>query len=689
MATNFPSSPTLNQVYTNGNRSWTWSGQFWQASSITTASAGATGYVGSQGTGGVSGYVGSQGIIGYAGSKGIDGIVGYNGSTGYTGSTGIGYVGSMGVTGYTGSTGIGYAGSMGITGYVGSIGFPGITGAFGYTGSASTVPGYAGSQGTAIVGYTGSAGSGGGGGGYTGSVGITGAFGYTGSAGASGTGGGGGSASVSAADTSPVSPTDGTMWLNSITGDFNVYYQGAWISVTGGSQVSTMITTSMFTGDGSSVNYSVGTGQSVDTLLVIDNGVTQVPTVDYTYGGGNVTFVTAPVAGASIQIRKFANSDFTSGTIDSLTDVNALAPTDGQALIWDSTSGFWIPGTTIASSTATTNIATSMFVGDGITTIYNIGTGYTANNLLVFDGGVSQVPAVDYTYAGTNITFVTAPVLGTQIQIRKLGTVSASSGTLIINDLSDVDTSSPPTNGQALLWNSTSSQWNPGNVAPVLSTTSINALSDVDTATATPTNGQVLLWDSATSQWIPGAVSTTAVGPTGADISTVTFSGTGSTLNFTVGTGFSADTLIVFDNGVSQIPDVDYTYTGTDITFVVAPVSDSTIQVRKIRTVSLSAAGLLNWSIINATVVLSARNGYFIDTTSGALSVTLPIAATLGDTIRINDLAGTFNTNNLTVSRNGHKIQGIASDLVVNTQNVNIDLIYSNPTYGWKLCSSA
>ena len=40
-----------------------------------------------------------------------------------------------------------------------------------------------------------------------------------------------------------------------------------------------------------------------------------------------------------------------------------------------------------------------------------------------------------------------------------------------------------------------------------LSGFSINALSDVDTATVAPTNGQALVWESASSQWKPGTVS--------------------------------------------------------------------------------------------------------------------------------------------------------------------------------------
>jgi hypothetical protein len=46
-------------------------------------------------------------------------------------------------------------------------------------------------------------------------------------------------------------------------------------------------------------------------------------------------------------------------------------------------------------------------------------------------------------------------------------------------------------------------------------------------------------------------------------------------------------------------------------------------------------------------------NGYFCNTTGGAFTVTLPTAPTIGDFISFIDYAGTFDTNNLTIGRNG------------------------------------
>jgi len=80
-----------------------------------------------------------------------------------------------------------------------------------------------------------------------------------------------------------------------------------------------------------------------------------------------------------------------------------------------------------------------------------------------------------------------------------------------------------------------------------------------------------------------------------------------------------------------------------------------------------------------------AGNGYFVNTTGGAFTVTLPTSATIGDFISFIDYAGTFDTNNLTIGRNGHNIQGTAADLVVGTERAGFTLVYVDATQGWLL----
>ena len=80
---------------------------------------------------------------------------------------------------------------------------------------------------------------------------------------------------------------------------------------------------------------------------------------------------------------------------------------------------------------------------------------------------------------------------------------------------------------------------------------------------------------------------------------------------------------------------------------------------------------------------LAAYNNYTTDTTSAAYSVTLPTSPSVGAHIRVMDAAGAWNTNNLTIQRNGEKISGSSNDLVCNVRYATVNLHYSGSTVGW------
>ena len=88
---------------------------------------------------------------------------------------------------------------------------------------------------------------------------------------------------------------------------------------------------------------------------------------------------------------------------------------------------------------------------------------------------------------------------------------------------------------------------------------------------------------------------------------------------------------------------------------------------------------------VNTNFSATKGNGYFVNTTSSAITATLPASPTLGDEITFRDGYGTFNTNNLTVARNGNNIEGVASNLVIASQNAAFTLVYFNATRGWLL----
>jgi hypothetical protein len=65
--------------------------------------------------------------------------------------------------------------------------------------------------------------------------------------------------------------------------------------------------------------------------------------------------------------------------------------------------------------------------------------------------------------------------------------------------------------------------------------------------------------------------------------------------------------------------------------------------------------GTVDWCTTAKTAPFTgvSGNGYFVNTTCGAVTVTLPATPTAGDIISIADYASTFQTNSLTICNNG------------------------------------
>jgi len=85
----------------------------------------------------------------------------------------------------------------------------------------------------------------------------------------------------------------------------------------------------------------------------------------------------------------------------------------------------------------------------------------------------------------------------------------------------------------------------------------------------------------------------------------------------------------------------------------------------------------------NSPYTAVANDQILANTTSGTITVTLPATPSTGDEVTIIDARGTFNTNNLTVGRNGEPINSAASDLTLSTNGQAITLVYVDATRGW------
>ena len=100
---------------------------------------------------------------------------------------------------------------------------------------------------------------------------------------------------------------------------------------------------------------------------------------------------------------------------------------------------------------------------------------------------------------------------------------------------------------------------------------------------------------------------------------------------------------------------------------------------------SFSAAGTSWQAVKTSAFTAAAGEGYFINTTSSAFTMTLPSSPSIGDEVSFIDYAGTFDSNNLTIGRNSEKIQGAAADLTVSTERAANTLVYTDGTQGWLL----
>jgi hypothetical protein len=100
--------------------------------------------------------------------------------------------------------------------------------------------------------------------------------------------------------------------------------------------------------------------------------------------------------------------------------------------------------------------------------------------------------------------------------------------------------------------------------------------------------------------------------------------------------------------------------------------------------------GALNWSsTIYATDFTAVSGvGYFVNTASAAVTVTLPASPAFGDVVAIKDWSSTSATNFITIARNGNLIESNASNAYIKNHGLSTTLVYSGATKGWMVVDS-
>ena len=100
--------------------------------------------------------------------------------------------------------------------------------------------------------------------------------------------------------------------------------------------------------------------------------------------------------------------------------------------------------------------------------------------------------------------------------------------------------------------------------------------------------------------------------------------------------------------------------------------------------------GTVDWQTTIKTGDFTAANGegYFVNTTSQAITVTLPASPSAGNIVSIKDYLNTADTNSITLGRNGSNIDGAASDVEMTTEGISVTIVYADATQGWVVVNS-
>jgi len=91
------------------------------------------------------------------------------------------------------------------------------------------------------------------------------------------------------------------------------------------------------------------------------------------------------------------------------------------------------------------------------------------------------------------------------------------------------------------------------------------------------------------------------------------------------------------------------------------------------------------WELKSSTFTAVAGHKYQIDTSSGAVTVTMPASASAMDSIEFADATLSWGTNAVTLSRNGLKINNGTSNYTDSVEGDKLSIVYISSGYGWSV----
>ncbi len=395
-------------------------------------------------------------------------------------------------------------------------------------------------------------------------------------------------------------------------------------------------------------------------------------------------------------------SSLTEGTTDHLTEgstnlyytdarvnthLNVGSASSGQILSWNGSDYAWVADQTGGGGSSLTIQEEGSSLSTAATTLNFVGSGVTASGSgatkTITVSAASALTVQDegsaLSTAASTLNFVGSGVTASGTGATKTITIAGGSGTSVgangnFGGTFEVGTG----NGSATTFTS-----------PISTNKANNVIVSVDGLMQRPTTDYTISGTTVTFGTAPPSGTTVMVrsfsgGLTNkAGINVQTFTSNGSNTVYKMADPVSSLTdVIVTVNGVVQRPTTDYTYSNPNITFDTALTSGDIIAFRSFN-IQSSGSGF-KYESVSSNVTMVAGKAYMVDCSS-ARTLTLPTSAGIGDEIRIIDATGQSGTNNITVARNSHKIQGAASNLTVSTNRAAFGLVYFNVAQGWLL----
>jgi hypothetical protein len=351
--------------------------------------------------------------------------------------------------------------------------------------------------------------------------------------------------------------------------------------------------------------------------------------------GGTTPVISMPVATSSVN-GYLSSTDWTtfnnkgSGTVTSVTGTAPVVSSGGAT-----------PAISMAAANTTTNgYLTSTdwntFNGKGSGTVTSVAL--TAPSIFTVTGSpVTSSGTLALTYSGTAL-----PILN--------GGTGQTTASAAFNALSPITTT-----GDLILGNGTNSATRLG----------IGASTYVLTSNGT------------TASWAAPS------GGSSAFYTRTSFTATAGQTTFTV--SYTAGQIQVYVNG-AMLNGSDYTATnGTSVVLALGRSTNDIVEMVAFTTGStISTTGALVWqSVKTANFTAVSGNAYPVNTTSGAVTVTLPSSPAAGAYVTIVDYAGTAATNNITVAGNSSNIQGSSNNGLIAVNRQAYNFVYIDSTQGW------